>query len=115
MDAGHRYNAACAAALRGEWPGPGRPSTRRGGSHAVAETGTLLAPSRPRGLEATCGQPDPIDSRLRDPDAPALASHPDLEGLRDNDALENLPEKERDKLRTFWAEVKAPLDQAKGR
>ena len=30
---------------------------------------------------------------------------PDLEGLRNNDALENLPEKERDKWHTFWAEV----------
>ena len=39
--------------------------------------------------------------------------HPDLAGLCDKEALEKLPENERDQWRTIWAEVKALLDQVK--
>jgi serine/threonine protein kinase/Flp pilus assembly protein TadD len=112
LKAAHRYNAACAAARAGCGQGkdagtldaPGRARWRR---QALDWLRAELA-VRTRQLES--GRPsDRAVVRL-------LLRHwqrdPDLAGLRDPDAVAELPTGERGACRRLWAEVKALLDTA---
>jgi tetratricopeptide (TPR) repeat protein/energy-coupling factor transporter ATP-binding protein EcfA2 len=115
MDAGHRYNAACAAALAGGGRGQNEPPLDEEGR----------ARWRKRALDWLRADLEIWKARAASPIQSARNSviqtlqhwlrDPDLAGLRDNETLEKLSEKERDQWRTLWAEVKALLDQAKRR
>ena len=106
MDAGHRYNAACAAALAGSGRGRDDPpldeeDRTRWRKRALDWLRADLEVWKPRAASPIKSTRDSVIQTLQH-----WLRDPDLAGLRDNDALENLPEGERDKWRTFWAKVR---------
>jgi hypothetical protein len=114
LQAGHRYNAACAAALAGCGQGKDAPPGD--------EQRARLRRRALRWLRADLA----AWAKLADKGPPAgraaaqrtLAhwqKNPDLAGLRDKDALDELPAGERDACRKLWANVADLLRQAEGR
>jgi serine/threonine-protein kinase len=113
-EAGHRYDAACAAALAG-W---GK------GHDAAVRNKDELARWRKQALDWLRADLDWIGDRLkRDPkkDGAAVAKalqgwqrDPDLAGLRDPAPLKRLPEAEQQACRKLWADVEALLAKARG-
>jgi tetratricopeptide (TPR) repeat protein len=112
LRAGHRFNAARAAALAGgghgdEVAGLGDPE--RAGLRKQARDWLRLdldawARKMDTGTAADCIQAQKTLAPWRD--------DPDLAGLRDADALEKLPTAERQECRALWQEVAALLRRA---
>jgi serine/threonine-protein kinase len=112
---GHRYNAACAAALAAagqgqdadQLDGKGRARLRR---QALDWLRADLA------AWARVVEKDPAQSR---PELRRTLAHwqkdPDLAALRDQAALAKLPEAEREAWRKLWAEVRVLLRPAQGK
>jgi serine/threonine-protein kinase len=115
LQVGHRYDAACAAALAGCGRGRDRPtldeaSRTRWRRQALQWLEADLAACS-RMLE--CGPPrarQSVPGRLRH-----WKTDPDLAGLRDREGLAEMPEHERKACRALWARVDAMLTQATGR
>jgi serine/threonine-protein kinase len=112
LRAGHRYNAACAAALaaagQGQDAGPlddkGRARLRR---QALDWLRADLA-AWTKVVDQGPAQARPVGRQtLRH-----WQKDPDLAGLRDPDALAKLPEAEREACRKLWADVGALLKRA---
>jgi serine/threonine-protein kinase len=114
MQAQHRYNAACAAALAGcgqgkDEPPPDEATKARWRKQApewlradLAAWSKLLASSPPETRQSI---PQTLQHWKADPD---------LAGLRDEAALARLPADEQNALRALWAEVDALLAKARG-
>jgi Flp pilus assembly protein TadD len=111
LDARHRYNAACSAALAGigagkDEPGPDDAAKARLRRQALDWLEADLAASSARLTT------DPRSG----PKVAAVFRHwkvdTDLAGVHDPRALDNLPAEERKTWRTFWSEVDAILKKA---
>jgi serine/threonine-protein kinase len=112
--AGHRYNAACAAALAAAGEGDGEPTPD---AAATAELRRKAVDWLRAELAAWSKVLDSGDPKARAAVAPKLRhwrQDPDLAGVRDGDALAALPEAERGAWRALWAEVDALLARAGG-
>jgi tetratricopeptide (TPR) repeat protein len=112
LQAGHRYNAACAAALAG--CGQGKDATRLEAKEKTQLRGQALTWLRAdlalRGKQLTGGKPPD-----RQPAGQALRhwqKDPDLASVRNPKALAKLPEAERKEWEKLWAEVNAVLKKA---
>jgi serine/threonine-protein kinase len=111
--AGHRYNAACAAALAAAGRATGDPQP------AAAAQARL----RGQALDWLKAERAAWAKLLDSADAPARSvvldtvrhwqEDSDLAGIRDPDSLAKLPEAERAAWRSFWAEVDALLARAR--
>jgi hypothetical protein len=113
LRAGHRYRAACAAALAGcgqgeDAPGAGEKERARLRKEALGWLGADLVSWRGR---LAGGQP-----AVR-AEAQKLLQHwqqdPDLAGVRDKAALARLPAEERQAWQRLWADVGALLGKAR--
>jgi Tfp pilus assembly protein PilF len=113
LQAGHRYNAACAAALAAAGQGqdadrlddPGRARLRR---QALSWLRADLA-AWARVVDKAPPQARPaVRQTLQH-----WQQDPDLAGLRDKDAVAKLPEAERQAWRKLWADVDALLTRAR--
>jgi serine/threonine-protein kinase len=113
LRAGHRFNAACAAAMAGS--GCGDDAAALGADERTRLRGLAREWLRldlvewSRKLEGT-DDPDRIEARK------ALArwrNEPDLAGLRDSVALGGLPPTEQSECLALWAEVEAKLTAAR--
>ncbi len=112
--AGHRYNAACAAALAAAGAGKdeAQPDEMGKGKLRVQALDWLMAE-----LAASAKCLDGGDPKLRDQVARTLQhwkSDTDLTGIRDREALTKLPEAERNAWQSLWAEVEGLLKRARG-
>jgi hypothetical protein len=110
MDGGHRYNAACAAALAASGQGRDNPPIDQEGRarwrhHALEWLRADLEVWKSRASSPIRSTRDSAIRTLQH-----WLHDSDLAGLRNPDALEKLPEKERDPWRALWVEVKALLD-----
>jgi serine/threonine-protein kinase len=104
---GHRYNAACAAALTG--CGQGKDATLLDDKEGVRLRRQALAWLRAE-LDAWAKFLDSATPEQRVQTVGTLKhwqEDTDLAGVRDKEALEKLPEGEREAWRTLWAEVEA--------
>jgi eukaryotic-like serine/threonine-protein kinase len=93
LNAGHRYNAACVAALAGSGTGKDEPPP----------DDLARAKLREQALDGG-------DAIARQALVKTLAhwkEHSDLAGIRDEASLAKLPEKEREAFRALWADVEA--------
>jgi tetratricopeptide (TPR) repeat protein len=108
LEAAHRYNAACAAALAGCGKGRDDPSPDDAGRTKL------------RGQALDWLRAD-LALRRRQLDTDAAAARraldhwrrdPDLAGVRDADTLAALPEAERDDWRALWVEVDRLLERS---
>jgi tetratricopeptide (TPR) repeat protein len=111
LPTGHRYNAACAAALAG--CGQGRDADNldareragwRDQAHTWLQADFLLWKRSARSRDAKVRQT--VQARLR-----SWKQDTDLAGVRDSSALAQLPAAERDTWCRLWAEVAAVLAQ----
>jgi Flp pilus assembly protein TadD len=114
LPAGHRYNAACAAALAGCAQGQDTDkldakerSRWRQQAHDwlradLVAWGQTLDKGNPQVKAA-------VQQQMRH-----WQSDPDLAGVRDKDALDKLPEAEQKPWQQFWADVAALLRRASG-
>ncbi len=109
----HRYNAACAAALAGCGLGKDNPKPDQ------AARGVLRAKARGWLSEELAAW-----AKIADSMADAISVAPilehwkldlDLAGVRDADALAELPEDERRAWQVLWTDVDALLEKAKGK
>ena len=112
--AGHRYNAACAAALAAAGAGKdeAQPDEMGKGKLRVQALDWLMAE-----LAASAKCLDGGDPKLRDQVARTLQhwkSDTDLTGIRDREALTKLPEAERIAWQSLWADVEGLLKKARG-
>jgi serine/threonine-protein kinase len=112
LRAGHRYNAACFAVLAAT--GRGRDSARLSESErtrwrrqAVAWLRADLALWTKRLDSARSQDRTAVAQRLRQ-----WQTDPDLKGLRDDDALKQLPADERARCQRLWADVENVLRQS---
>ena len=114
LGAGHRYNAACAAAMAGrgkaeDVPPPDEAARTRLRAKALEWLRADLA-AWAKGLERDPKTATPIVGKtLRH-----WKTDPDLTGLRDEAELAKLPEAEREAFRALWAEVETLLRKADG-
>jgi tetratricopeptide (TPR) repeat protein len=111
LDAGHRYNAACAAALAGIGKGEDVPPL----DDAARNRWRERAREWLRADLAAWGKPAEGTPKERQQVKATLAHWKvdvDLAGLRDPDALAKLPEAEREEWRKLWADVDALLKRA---
>jgi serine/threonine-protein kinase len=107
----HRYNAACAAALAGCGKGQdaaGLPAKARQGLRGQARAWLDAERLALAGL-LKGDKPDVAGVRQR---LEHWRQDPDLAGIRNRDALDQLPEAERDAWQQLWAEVDALLKKA---
>lgn len=110
LKVGHRYDAACSAALSGSGRGDDAPDDED--SRAALRRQALdwlradLALRRTQGEEGDAGRQEAIRA-LRH-----WQQDKDLAGVRDAEALAKLPETEREDWKTLWAEVKRLLEDA---
>jgi Flp pilus assembly protein TadD len=109
LQAQHRYNAACAAALAG--CGQGKDAEKLDGKERarlrIQAPDWLRADLAHWAKEAESDKPEvrlQVQKTLTH-----WQTNPDLAGLRDKDALEKLPDAERDACRKLWADVAAVL------
>jgi hypothetical protein len=114
MRAGHRYNAACAAALAGAGKGDDKPPTdepekARWRKQAVDWLKADLASLT---KQAVAGPPQ--DRVLVYQTLAHWKADPDLTGIRDEAAIKALPEDEQKACRVLWAEVDQVLEKTGG-
>jgi hypothetical protein len=113
MNAQHRYNAACAAALagagRGEDPPTDEAEKVRWRKQAVA---WLKADLAHWGQQVEGGKAESKALGVRT--LRHWKEDPELAGLRDEAALKALPEDEQTACHALWAEVDAVLARARG-
>jgi Flp pilus assembly protein TadD len=113
MRSGHRYNAACAAALAGAGRGEDKLTDEaekaRWRKQAVAWLTADLAHWSKRAAGGKAESKGLIVQTLRH-----WKDDADLAGLRDEAALKALPEEEQKACRALWAEVDALLRKAQG-
>jgi tetratricopeptide (TPR) repeat protein len=108
----HRYHAACAAALAGDGRG------EDAGKLDNQERARLRQQARDwlkadLALWAERAESDkPQDREGAQKQLKQWQADPDFAGVRDKDALEKLPEAERDACRKLWADIEAVLKHA---
>jgi tetratricopeptide (TPR) repeat protein/tRNA A-37 threonylcarbamoyl transferase component Bud32 len=111
LQAGHRYNAACAAALAG--CGQGKDSPRPDDKERARLRGQALTGLRAdlalwtKQASGTRALRRAVGKGLRH-----WQKNPDLAGVRDDEALERLPEDEQAEWKKLWAEVAALLKKS---
>ena len=106
LRAGHRFNAARAAALAGVRSRRRRGRARGAGAEGVAQPGARVAATRPGRLGREGGHGHRSADRIQARRALSpWRDEPDLAGLRDADALDRLPPAERQECRALWREV----------
>jgi Flp pilus assembly protein TadD len=113
LQAGHRYNAACAAALAGG--GQGRDADRlddQGRARLRRQARDWLRADLAAWTDAVDKAPPQGRPVVRDT-LRHWQKDPDLAGLRDPGALARLPEAERQACRKLWADVEALLRKAR--
>jgi serine/threonine-protein kinase len=115
VETGHRYSAACAAALAGAGKGDDKPPLNepekaRWRTQAIDWLKADLAFWT---KQAQTGKPE-ARSRVSQT-LQQWKADSDLAGIRDPDELAKLPESEQKACRTLWADVEALLKQAQGR
>ncbi len=107
--AGHRYNAACAAALAGCGQGTGDPKPNDAARARLrGQALDWLKAERAAWAKVL----DSGDAQARSTVAQNLQhwqADPDLVGVRDADAIEKLPEDERKKWQALWKDVDSLL------
>jgi hypothetical protein len=113
--AGHRYNAACAAALAAagkgvDEPPPDEAAKARLRGQALGWLQAELA-AWSRQLESGPAQSRPAIARALD----HWQYDPDLEGIREAGALAKLPEAERKEWQSLWARFASLLERARGK
>jgi serine/threonine protein kinase len=108
---GHRYNAACAAALAGAGKGQDVPPLD---DAARARWRTQALAWLRANLDAWGKQAEgpSMDRELVKTTLAHWKADADLTGIRDPEALAKLPEAEREECRTLWADVDALLKRA---
>jgi tetratricopeptide (TPR) repeat protein/predicted Ser/Thr protein kinase len=127
LDDGHRYNAACAAALAGCGRGEdaaGLDEKERARLRRQALDWLRADLDARRGRlerEKDKARPDVLNMMThwrRDPDVVTMMTHwqqdPDLAGVRGEAALAGLPEAERGAWRALWTDVGRTLAEARG-
>src|SRR5262249_14101027 len=109
LKSGHRYNAACAAALAGSGKGKDDPSPD-GAARAELRNKALAWLRADLAARAKLLGSAPPEARA------AIArtlrhwqTDPDLAGLRDPDELARLPKDEQEECRALWADVSGLL------
>src|SRR5262249_28958606 len=113
VQGGHRYNAACAAALAGCGHGDDQ------GKLSTAEQARWREQAR-RWLRADLAFWDKVVGgdagmkRLAHKTLTHWQGDPDLSGLREPGALDKLPPAERQECRSLWRDVGALLKRARG-
>jgi hypothetical protein len=110
---GHRYNAACAAALAGAGQGEDKPPPDEGEKarwrkQAVAWLAAELALWTKQAEPGSSQANALVVGKLRH-----WKQDTDLAGIRDAAAIQALPEDERKACRALWADVDALLERAK--
>jgi hypothetical protein len=111
---GHRYNAACAAALAGSGRGTDepRPDEATRAAHREKARGWLRADLAAFAKLVKAGQPEAgllAEQALR-----YWQFDADLAGIRDEGSLGKLPQSERDAWLALWTEVATLLRNARG-
>ena len=112
--AGHRYNAACAAALAAAGQGTDDPKPDDAARAKLRGQALDWLKAERAAWEKVL---DAGDAQARPVVAQTLQhwqADSDLAGVRDADALAKLPESERGAWRSLWAEVDALLARARG-
>jgi tetratricopeptide (TPR) repeat protein len=111
MQSGHRYNAACAAALAAAGQGDDAPAADADRAHLRAQALGWL--------RADLGAWRALLEKKPDANRPAVAQQlrhwredSDLAGVRDGPALAGLPEAERAEWKALWADVEKTLAKA---
>jgi serine/threonine-protein kinase len=115
LAAAHRYNAACSAALAAAGRGEDTSALTEGERDGLRRQ--ALAWLR-ADLEARAKALDAGDASAREAVRQALAhwkEDADLAGLHDADAVDKLPEDDREACRRLWAGVDALLEKAGGK
>jgi tetratricopeptide (TPR) repeat protein len=114
LKAAHRYDAACSAALAGAGKGDDDPPSDEAGRVKLGQQ----ARDWLRANLALRRQQLDTSTDLARQEVRAVLQHwkidLDLAGVRDPDALNKLPEEERQAWRDLWGEVDALLAQARG-
>jgi serine/threonine-protein kinase len=111
LNAQHRYNAACSAALAAA--GQGEDAHLLPDRVAAMFRGWALGWLREdlKAYAGLVGQTNPAGRQAVRQRLLHWQKDPDLAGLRDKDALAKLPEAERDACRRLWADVDALLQR----
>jgi Flp pilus assembly protein TadD len=107
LTAGHRYNAACAAALAGSGAGKDDPPPDEPARAKLREQalGWLRADLAARGKVLEGGDANARQTLIKTLDH--WKKDTDLAGIRNDAALAKLPEAEREAFRSLWADVEA--------
>ncbi len=112
MEAGNRYNAACSAALAGVGKSKDEPPPSEAAKAKLRQQALIWLTDD---LASWIKQLASGSSQSK-ASANQMLQHwkidPDLAGIRDDEALNRLPEKEREALRSLWAEVETTLKRA---
>jgi hypothetical protein len=115
LKTGHRYNAACSAALAGTCKGDDDPPPEEAEKAKLRQQARdwLRADLVLRGQQLEAG----TDSARREVRAKLehWKTDRDLAGVRDPEALDKLPDEEWQAWRAFWGEVDALLVKAQGK
>jgi hypothetical protein len=114
LRAGHRYNAACCAALAGCGRGQDQPTPdAQGRARLRRQALDRLRPDLAAWSKLLdSGKPEDRATTIRT--LTDWGKDPDLTGVRDQGELEKLPEDERQAWRQLWADVAALLQRAGG-
>jgi eukaryotic-like serine/threonine-protein kinase len=111
---GHRYNAACAAALAGSGTGKDDPPPDEAGRGKLREQALgWLRADLAAWAKVLDGGNEPARKRAVIQTLAHWKQDTDLAGIRDEAALAKLPESEREAFRSLWAEVDRLLAKAR--
>jgi serine/threonine-protein kinase len=111
---GHRYNAACAAALAAAGQGQDADPLDDQEKARLRRQALDWLRADLTAWAKVVEKDSPQDRALVQRTLQHWQKDPDLAGLRDQDALAKLPEPERDSCRKLWADVDALLRRAQG-
>ena len=111
--AGHRYNAACAAALAGAGQGTDDPKPDDAARARLRGQALDWLKAERAAWAKVLDSGDPQARPVVQQTLEHWRADSDLAGVRDADALAKLPESERAAWRSLWAEVDALLARAR--
>ena len=113
LEEGHRYNAACAAALGGSGSGQNAPLPDEATRHALREKALgWLRADLANWAKVLDGGNEPVRKQAVAQTLAHWKQDVDLASIRDEGALAKLPDGERDAFRVLWADVEALLRKA---
>jgi hypothetical protein len=114
LQAGHRYRAACCAALAGCGRGEDKPEPDAQGRARLRRQALDWLRADLAAWTKVVEKGPPQERTLVQRKLQHWQKDPALAGLRDPDALAKLPEAEREACRKLWADVDALLQRARG-